>query len=855
MAAPPVAALRNLLQELQIGSLDTSDLEAGLEELSSEELGSRASVGLGSDLSAEAEDDVDSSSDSGVFAQAYADLAGTNDRYADDSGAIQLEEMLRLQTPGVPSGLARLGTFPGGLPGSQAFQQLQQIQQMQHLQQLQTTVEAMQHAQQAQQTQAATGTVKPAERPEQLLQATSRASSNFRLQMNDLSISEGCYQVLRKQPDEELTVREWVQMRFYEAQSILRAESERLRREVEALRETHLAAQTRAERAERQLALRGASMLDLTQELQQLQGQSRSQLEQVTADLRSSEQKLAEGKDKERRFDDVMAESNRLREEVRALRDALDLSTAAQQRRGKEHIEASERVLQLDADVRLARQDAQSHERRALLLEDSLARRDEEAAELRSKVEGLREKKRELARKAALEQVGTVNEVRDQVTAEINRFQQQAQSDLEAVRTNLSALHEREIRMYQERLQSSELKVGELQRRLEDEEQGHQALQLSAGRVRAELQNEITELTGMLKLRAFEVERASLTHEEVSLARQRLEVESDQLKRQVEVLRKEFYNLELQHREGRATERAELASLREQLRGYVELEKELDAAIRACAEGASAAEGKSVTEALLIGTTLASAPASAQRRIQQSLLLAQELQRRTREACEARAALAQARATSKGLAEELEVAQREAKAAAGSSPQAYLLDALRKAEAEALRLRRELSSQTGELERSRELAASAQAARIRAEEDLRQLLAQRQNLAGLKALFSADASAGAGTQAGNNGGDNEGLVLRHRGRAPNQMPHHRIAGAEATTTLSEGLAGLAGTVGASGRIEGGAGTAATAGPAWFQKLRSQISERSEHGTETIKVYGGFKAQGRQSQGRSLTWIS
>merc|ERR1711865_730921 len=136
--------------------------------------------------------------------------------------------------------------------------------------------------------------------------------------------------------------------------------------------------------------------------------------------------------------------------------------------------------------------------------------------------------------------------------------------------------------MLQERVAVNEARIGELQRRLDDEEHSHQELQLSAGRVRAELQNEITELRGSLKLRAFEAERSILTHEEVSSSRQQFEVENEQLRKQVEVLRKEYYTLEVQHREGRAGERAELAMTKEQLKGYMEVEKELDAAIRAC---------------------------------------------------------------------------------------------------------------------------------------------------------------------------------------------------------------------------------------------------------------------------------
>jgi len=69
------------------------------------------------------------------------------------------------------------------------------------------------------------------------------------------------------------------------------------------------------------------------------------------------------------------------------------------------------------------------------------------------------------------------------------------------VRTNLNNLHEREVKMLQERIADGDGRIAELHRRLEDEEHAHQGLQLSASRVRAELQNEATELRGALKLR------------------------------------------------------------------------------------------------------------------------------------------------------------------------------------------------------------------------------------------------------------------------------------------------------------------------------------------------------------------
>ncbi|CAK0825296.1 unnamed protein product [Prorocentrum cordatum] len=623
--------------------------------------------------------------------------------------------------------------------------------------------------------------------------------------MGDLAISEVFYQQLRQKPEDELSVREWVQLRFHEARGAHGAEAERLRREVDALRESVVSLRLRAERAERLLQQREAAAHELERELESALGRESA----LGAQLRACEARAAELHDKGLRFDDAAQEVERLRADSQGLQAALAAQSSAQQQLGRERADVSERLLQLECEHSLLKKDAEAHEKRCRAQEEQLRRREEEAAELRAKVESLKEKKRELVRKAEAEQQSVTQEFRDKVDAEIRRLQEQSRAELEAVRTNLNALHEREIRMLQERADAAEARALETRRRLEDEEHAHQALQLSAGRTRAELQNEITELTGVLKLRAFEAQRATLTHEEVSCARQQLEAESEALKQQVEVLKKEYYILEVQHREGRAAERAELASLREQLHGYVEVERELDAAIRACADDGPPA---SVDEALLIGTTLASAPTSSQRRIQQSLLLAHELQRRTREAAESRHSLGQAQAEVVQLREELEAARQEMQYT--SEPQAYLLDALRRQQEELLALRRDAKARDAELQRSRQAAEQAVASKAQVEEDLRRLLAQREHLAGLRALLAHSDGAAPPSAAARAAEAAEETAARaeNRGRAPSQGAAGQAAprqGAAADAPLGASSAGA-------GSTALGAG-----GPAWLQRLRAK----------------------------------
>lgn len=805
---PSVGALQEILEDLNITSLDESDLEAGFQDLNCSELDFGSAGQLIFEEEIFLDDGVadDGSSLSGISAEVNAALANGTGGEFDDAGMAMaaLESQLRLSAASATPSASLWRSL--GFQASLASRQSQDDTEHQRLAALvQAQARELDDLKLASSRPLA-GPLSPETSP--FLPATAAiaaapAGAGFRLQMQDLTISEAAYQALRTKKDEDLTVREWVQLRFHELRSVQRAEVQRLQLEVEALREDLVTAQTRADKAERQQARKTATVTDLTQELEKQRREARAQLEQLKADLEISQQTVLELRDKGRRFDEVAKERAQFQEEARSIRQAMASQTATQLQLTKEHAETVDRVQQLDGECRLLRQDNDSHNRRCKMLEQTLELRDDEVRELKAKVESLREKKRELARKAALDQVSSTQEVRDHVETEIRRFQDQARADLEAVRVNLNALHEKEVSMLRDRHENAELRICELQRRLEDEEQKHQALQLSSTRIRAELQNEITELTGMLKLRAFEVERAALTHEEVSCARQRLEVENEQLRNQVEVLRKEYYTLEVQHREGRAGERAELASLREQLRGYVELEKELDSAIRSCAEGPrlgtpgdmlstmkASARGDippsdvDVGEALLIGTTLASVPASAQRRIQQSLILAQELQRRTREAMQAKAALQDAEHEIVKLQSELEAARHQADSALRSEPQAYLLSSLREREAESLRLRRELRTTTAELERSRQQLERAQSSRLRTENDLRKLLAQRQHLAGLQALLQVSNTSEAEISSGG-GLLNAATAARadRRGRAPTQSQASTIAGSGAPAWL------------------------------------------------------------------------
>jgi len=786
-----VVALHDLLDELHITSLDDSDVEVGLQSLASDDVTSGTSDVKGSFVEEPSTDSALS-----LDLRAALDLAA-GDTYLEGGGESaalfenRLRENTRLQ---LPAGRPLLVPDVQQQSLVRSVQSLteEQVAQARELAELRRGNE-MREA------------IRNHEVAADAKTAVSLATGVFRLQMSDLTVSEAQYLALRSRPEDELNVREWVQLRFFEARSSHKAEAERLRLEVEALRENTYTAQTRAERAERQLAIREAKVTDLSMELQRQEQQARIEMSQMSAELKDREKCINEIKDKGLRFDEVSQEATRLRDELHTLREAMLAQTSAQQQLTKEHAACLDKLSQLEGEHRLLQKDAEAHERRARSLEETLSRRDEDNIALREKVASLREKKRELAQKVSRDEANAVHDVREQVDNEIKRFKDQARTDLDAVRTNLNALHDKEVNMLQERIVANDARNAELQRRLDDEEHAHQELQLSAARVRSELQNQITELRGTLNLRAFEAERATLVHQEISCSRQNLEAENEQLRQQVEVLKKEYYTLEVQHREGRATERAELASLKEQLKGYIEVERELDSAIRGCTGTEAVSPPQSIDEALLLGATLGGAPTSGQRRIQQSLLLAQEVQRRAREVFQCRTALQDVQAENEKLREELESSRREQHYA--TEPQAYLMEALHRREHEVLDLKRHVREKDAEIERSRKQIEHAVTARLQVEDDLKQLLNQRHLLDNLKVVLGCEGTSTSTLHAERPAqeiSETVGARAEHRGRAPSQMPHAYQQSPRRITVDVE-----------------------KDGPMWFRRLQSRLTKTSE----------------------------
>ena len=103
--------------------------------------------------------------------------------------------------------------------------------------------------------------------------------------------------------------------------------------------------------------------------------------------------------------------------------------------------------------------------------------------------------------------------------------------------------------------------------------------------MQASLENKIQELQSQIKLKAFEMERLTITYEENSTNLKQCNIVIDQLRKKVEVLTTEYYTLQGERDKRIAELETKLSEMNEKLETYEALEKDLDYALVSAGNG------------------------------------------------------------------------------------------------------------------------------------------------------------------------------------------------------------------------------------------------------------------------------
>lgn len=178
-----------------------------------------------------------------------------------------------------------------------------------------------------------------------------------------------------------------------------------------------------------------------------------------------------------------------------------------------------------------------------------------------------------------------------------------------------------------------------------------------------------------LRFKVDEVTKMTTLYEEHLHKYKESQVEIQSLRDKLDLMRAEYYKLESTGRQEQADIRADNAMMKERLRNYEQIEKELDQAI---AQAATGEGGSELSQAL--AATITQAPTTAKRRIQQSLMLSNKLLAKQKELDALNEDLKSLKAENEQQAEEIRMYKRLSEKT--NQPYSYLVTNIEKVEKE-----------------------------------------------------------------------------------------------------------------------------------------------------------------------------
>ncbi|XP_042312486.1 progesterone-induced-blocking factor 1 [Sceloporus undulatus] len=436
-------------------------------------------------------------------------------------------------------------------------------------------------------------------------------SGDIRRSLRDLELTEEYYTKLKSIPEDELSIPEYVSIRFYEA-------IHPLKREVNEL-------QVKKEAACEELD-DYRSQLKQLMESYEAERRSRSELEvrcqRLTLDLADTKQMIQQGDYRQENYDKVKSERDTFEHDFSELQRKYEILEVSHKALIKERNDFSKEVATLQQSVTLLQKDKDYLSRQNMELNVRCAHEEDRLERLQVQLDDAKRAREEMYEKYVASRDHYKTEYENKLHNELEQIRQKTSQEIEQLRTATKEMYERENRNLREARDNA---VTEKERAMADEKDAlgkYEHLLEQYRQLQLSTESKVAELLHQSKLKSFESEHVQLLQEETSRNLSQCQLECEKYQRKLEVLTKEFYNLQAMSEKQISELQAQNSEYQARLDTYEKLEKELDEIIMQSAEFENEDEAERVLFSYGYG---ANVPTTAKRRLKQSVHLARRL--------------------------------------------------------------------------------------------------------------------------------------------------------------------------------------------------------------------------------------
>ncbi|XP_074234413.1 progesterone-induced-blocking factor 1 isoform X4 [Camelus bactrianus] len=402
-------------------------------------------------------------------------------------------------------------------------------------------------------------------------------AGDIRRNLRDFELTEEQYMKLKGFPEDQLSIPEYVSIRFYELVNPLRKEIAELQ----------------------------VKKNDLSEEL----SENKVQLKQLTEVCVI----LIPGGKRLRvflyTFPQVVCERDALEQEVTDLRRKYEILEATHIAQAKERSE-------------LSKEDKEYLNRQNMELSVRFAHEEDRLERLHAQLEETKKAREEMYEKYVTSRDHYKTEYENKLRDELEQIRLKTNQEIDQLRSASREMYERENRNLREARDNAMAEKDRAVTAEKDALEKHDQLLDRYRELQLSTESKVAEFLHQSKLKSFESERAQLLQEETARNLTQCQLECEKYQKKLEVLTKEFYSLQASS-EKRITElQAQNSEHQARLDVYEKLEKELDEIIMQTAEIENEDEAERVLFSYGYG---ANVPTTARRRLKQSVHLARRV--------------------------------------------------------------------------------------------------------------------------------------------------------------------------------------------------------------------------------------
>ncbi|XP_037655914.1 progesterone-induced-blocking factor 1 [Choloepus didactylus] len=436
-------------------------------------------------------------------------------------------------------------------------------------------------------------------------------AGDIRRNLRDFELTEEQYTKLKPFPEDQLSIPEYVSIRFFELVNPLRREICELQMKKNDLSE--------------ELSANKGQLKQLTEKYEEERrncSDFQIRCQRLALELADTKQLIQQGDYRQENYDKVKSERDALEQEIIELRRNHEILEASYKTQIKERSELSKEVTTLQQTVTLLQKDKDYLNRENMELSVRRAHEEDRLERLQAQLEETKKAREEMYEKYVTSRDHYKTEYENKLRDELEQIRLKTNQEIDQLRSASREMYERENRNLREARDNA---VAEKDRAVMAEKHAlekhdqllnrYRELQLSA-------ENKVTEFLHQSKLKTFESERVQILQEETARNLTQCQLECEKYQKKLEVLTKEFYSLQASS-EKRITELQALnCEHQARLDIYEKLERELDEIVMQTAEIENEDEAERVLFSYGYG---ANVPTTAKRRLKQSVHLARRV--------------------------------------------------------------------------------------------------------------------------------------------------------------------------------------------------------------------------------------